>query len=254
MVGCPRFLDGTATLRRAMRHALPTADHRARLTERAGVITPRSLHTSNGQELLAAVTACRDPGRGAHLRCPRVMRRTRPTLLLALAGLAAAPPAHAHFNLMKPQSWANQDPDGNPQKSPPCGNENAVETRAVNEYKVGDTIDITIRETTARPGDPDAEVVPGTTDCGSLAIKTNPTLPLLADGLLVHTRAFSGPQTVKVALPAGMLCDHCVLQVVEFMAEHGAPCFYHHCANIKICLLYTSDAADERSSVDLGGR
>ena len=24
--------------------------------------------------------------------------------------------------------------------------------------------------------------------------------------------------------------------------------------NIKICLLYTSDAADERSSVDLGGR
>ncbi|HZJ65076.1 MAG TPA: SCE4755 family polysaccharide monooxygenase-like protein [Kofleriaceae bacterium] len=177
------------------------------------------------------------------------MRRTRPTLLLALAGLAAAPPAHAHFNLMKPQSWANQDPDGNPQKSPPCGNENAVETRAVNEYKVGDTIDITIRETTAHPGhyrvflasdqaslpgDPDAEVVPGTTDCGSLAIKTNPTLPLLADGLLVHTRAFSGPQTVKVALPAGMLCDHCVLQVVEFMAEHGAPCFYHHCANIKI--------------------
>src|SRR5678815_2808319 len=197
MVGCPRFLDGTATLRRAMRHALPTADHRARLTERAGVITPRSLHTSNGQELLAAVTACRDPGRGAHLRCPRVMRRTRPTLLLALAGLAAAPPAHAHFNLMKPQSWANQDPDGNPQKSPPCGNENAVETRAVNEYKVGDTIDITIRETTAHPGhyrvflasdqaslpgDPDAEVVPGTTDCGSLAIRTNPTLPLQAVG------------------------------------------------------------------------
>ena len=25
-------------------------------------------------------------------------------------------------------------------------------------------------------------------------------------------------------------------------------------SNIKICLLYTSDAADERSSVDLGGR
>ena len=36
--------------------------------------------------------------------------------------------------------------------------------------------------------------------------------------------------------------------------------FAHHCpeeffiAFIKICLLYTSDAADERSSVDLGGR
>jgi hypothetical protein len=31
-----------------------------------------------------------------------------------------------------------------------------------------------------------------------------------------------------------MTCDHCVLQIVEFMANHGAPCFYHHCANIKI--------------------
>jgi uncharacterized protein (TIGR03382 family) len=178
------------------------------------------------------------------------MPRARPALLLlVLAGLAAAPPARAHFNLVKPASWANQDSDGDPQKSPPCGNEFAVETGIVNEYKVGDTIDITIRETIPHPGhyrvslardqaslpdDPDSEVVPGPTDCGSLAIKTNPTLPLLADGLLVHTRAFSGPQTMKVTLPAGMLCDHCVLQIVEFMSDHGAPCFYHHCANIKI--------------------
>jgi MYXO-CTERM domain-containing protein len=25
-----------------------------------------------------------------------------------------------------------------------------------------------------------------------------------------------------------------VLQVVEFMSNHGAPCFYHHCADITI--------------------
>jgi uncharacterized protein (TIGR03382 family) len=31
-----------------------------------------------------------------------------------------------------------------------------------------------------------------------------------------------------------------VLQVVEFMSSHGAPCFYHHCANIKI----TTNGAD----------
>jgi len=194
--------------------------------------------------------------------------RLAPALpLLVLAGLAAAPPAHAHFNLAKPTSWANQDVDGNPQKSPPCGNENAVESGVINEYKVGDTIDITIRETTPHPGhyrvflardqaslpdDPDAEVQPGTTDCGSLAIKTSPTLPLLADGLLVHTRAFSGPQTMKVTLPAGMMCERCVLQVVEFMSSHPAPCFYHHCANVKISAS-GADAGIPGPGVDGGG-
>jgi hypothetical protein len=193
------------------------------------------------------------------------MRRARPALpLLVLAGLAIAPPAHAHFNLVKPASWANQDSGGNPQKSPPCGNEGAVETGAVTEYKVGDTIDITIRETTPHPGhyrvflardqaslpdDADAEVVPGTSDCGSLAIKANPTLPLLADGLLVHTRAFTGPQTMQVTLPAGMLCERCVLQVVEFMSSHPASCFYHHCANIKI----TATGADAGAPGGDGG-
>jgi hypothetical protein len=29
-------------------------------------------------------------------------------------------------------------------------------------------------------------------------------------------------------------CDHCTLQVIEFMSQHGAPCFYHHCADISI--------------------
>ena len=32
------------------------------------------------------------------------------------------------------------------------------------------------------------------------------------------------------------------------------PLLTQACASLKACLLYTSDAADERSSVDLGGR
>ena len=44
--------------------------------------------------------------------------------------------------------------------------------------------------------------------------------------------------------------------------EHGAVADGHHIAALQrslaevlgVCLLYTSDAADERSSVDLGGR
>ena len=175
-----------------------------------------------------------------------------PKLPLVLACLIAASPAYAHFVLMQPSSWAKLDSGGNPQKSPPCGNEGTpVPTGTVIEYKAGDTIPITIEETTFHPGhyrvslakdqaslpdDPDGDVVPGTMDCGTLAINSNPTLPLLADGVLVHTKAFgaTSPQTAMVKLPAGFTCDSCVLQVVEFMSNHGAPCFYHHCSNIKI--------------------
>ena len=43
--------------------------------------------------------------------------------------------------------------------------------------------------------------------------------------------------------------------VAELIAGGAAPgCQLLVAKNGKICLLYTSDAADERSSVDLGGR
>src|SRR5262249_42598046 len=70
--------------------------------------------------------------------------------------------------------------------------------------------------------------------CGSTVIDPNPMLPLLADGLFVHTHAFTGPQTAKIQLPPGYTCKNCTLQVMEFMSQHGAPCFYHHCANVSI--------------------
>ena len=175
---------------------------------------------------------------------------TRTTKLFAvLACLSAATPAYAHFVLMQPTNWANQDSYGLPERTAPCGNEGTpVATNAVTEYKVGDTVTIQINEVVPHPGHyfvslaadqaslpKDPTVTPvGTDPCGSLPIVANPVLPLLADGLLVHTSAFTAPQTTQVTLPAGMTCDHCVLQVVEFMSNHGAPCFYHHCANIKI--------------------
>ena len=181
------------------------------------------------------------------------MSRTTP-LLITLACLGAARPAYAHFKLTTPANWTAQQTDGSPQKTGPCGNEGSPsDAGAVTEYKVGATISIAIDETVfhqghyrvslaadqaSLPKDPDSNVVPttpGAQNCASLAINPAPALPLLADGLLVHSTAFRTPQTMQVTLPAGMLCDHCVLQVVEFMAGgHGAPCFYHHCANIKI--------------------
>lgn len=96
------------------------------------------------------------------------------------------------------------------------------------------------------PADP--TVTPGSTPCGSTEIVAAPTLPLLADGLLVHDAPFPRPQTVQVQLPAGFTCTNCTLQVTEFMSNHGLNvpgwCFYHHCANLTI----TADAPDAGAS------
>ena len=68
---------------------------------------------------------------------------------------------------------------------------------------------------------------------------------MLADGLFVHTMSFNGvQQTAQVQLPPGMTCTHCVLQVIEFMGDHGlntpGGCFYHHCSIVDI----TADGPD----------
>jgi MYXO-CTERM domain-containing protein len=59
--------------------------------------------------------------------------------------------------------------------------------------------------------------------------------------MLEHTSAFSGPQSFTVTLPSNVSCPGgagdgsiCTLQVIEYMSNHGAPCFYHHCADITI--------------------
>lgn len=171
--------------------------------------------------------------------------------LVFASALLVASPAYAHFKLNQPANWSAQSSDGSPQKTAPCGNEGAAaDAGMVTEYKVGSMITIAVDETVPHPGhyrvsiaadqaslpaDPDGDVKADmTSQCGSLAISASPAMPLIGDGLIAHTNNRTGPQTMQVKLPDGMLCDKCVLQVVEFMSNHGAPCFYHHCANIKI--------------------
>lgn len=78
----------------------------------------------------------------------------------------------------------------------------------------------------------------GNTPCGTTVIEPNPTFPLLADGQLVHTQALSGVQHITVTIPTNVTCEHCVLQVVEFMSAHAlnnpGGCFCHHCATINV--------------------
>ena len=174
---------------------------------------------------------------------------------LAAVIVVAGGDARAHFRLLEPACFSEQDSVGVPLKSPPCGQDDpaapVVLTGAVTHYAAGDVITVTIDERITHPGHyriaiaPDMASLPadppvtaGASPCGATVIDPTPTLPLLADGVLVHTARFDGPQTVEIPLPAGFECDECVLQVVEFMSNHGlnnpGGCFYHHCAVVSV--------------------
>jgi len=182
---------------------------------------------------------------------------TRTTMLVTcLATLGLAATAHAHFKLNTPAAYSQQNSYGDPQKSAPCGQADPgnalVPTNAVTAVQSGSMLTISITETIPHPGFyrvaiaqdmaglPADPTPPGdVTPCDKLTPTANPTLPLLADGLLKHTSPFSNTtQTMQVPIPAGMTCTNCVLQVVQYMSNHGlnnpGGCFYHHCAMVNI--------------------
>ena len=90
----------------------------------------------------------------------------------------------------------------------------------------------------------DPAVVMKGTQSVSAAIMNPPVAPVLADGVFAHTAPLAGMQTIDVMIP-NVACPKCALQVIEFMAEHGAPFFYHHCAELEV-------TADGASSPDAG--
>jgi len=196
------------------------------------------------------------------------MRRVHIAAIAGAAVALAPAAADAHFVLQQPASWAEQDPQGQPQKTAPCGQADpqvaAVPTGAVTAFQAGQTITVSVDEVTFHPGhyrvvlsttgqgglpaDPET-TLPGT--CMALDVQDPPVYPVLADGMLPHTDPFVGPQSFQVTLPRDVTCTGCTLQVLEFMqADVGGSgnCFYHHCANISIA---PADAAD--AGVEGGG-
>jgi MYXO-CTERM domain-containing protein len=174
--------------------------------------------------------------------------------LFAAAVSVGAAPASAHFVLQTPAATMAQDGLGSPQKMAPCGDDGTgVPSGMVTAYQAGQTITITVDEKIYHPGHyrisigkngpgdipVEPTVTPGAnTPCGTAPIDANPTFPVLADGVFAHTAPFNGPQTITVTLPPDVTCDHCTLQVLEFMSNHPlnnpGGCYYHHCANISI--------------------
>src|SRR6185436_10716124 len=71
-------------------------------------------------------------------------------------------------------------------------------------------------------------------DCSSRQV-LDAVLPVLVDGALPHLQSqpLPGDQPIAVKIP-NQNCTGCMLQVVEFMTPHAAPCFYYHCARVNV--------------------
>jgi hypothetical protein len=173
--------------------------------------------------------------------------------------LTTNPPAvDAHFKLLEPASWLIEDARGDPQKTGPCGGANAdwgKPSYIIGKAMGGQRLHIKVQETIYHPGhyrialavnsrtelplDPEATTID--TERGprsvSAKIQDPPRVPVLADGLWVHTGKVDTRWETDVPLP-NINCKNCTLQIVQFMADHGVNnpgnFTYHHCADLQI--------------------
>src|ERR1700691_4951522 len=186
------------------------------------------------------------------------MKLPRIWLPVAAALAILAPFADAHFRLLEPQGWLVENNLGDPQKLGPCGGtstDSGMPTNAIARLKGGQMLHIKVEEEIFHPGPypvplavnsrdelpPDPAVTTRDTDKGpwsvSSPIASQPKIPVLADGLFVHTTRATTPFETDVQLP-NIHCEKCTLQIVQFMTEHGynhdGGYFYHHCAVLQI--------------------
>jgi hypothetical protein len=173
--------------------------------------------------------------------------------------LTAIPTAvHAHFKLLEPASWIVEDAKGDPQKSGPCGGNNAdwgKPSYVIGKATGGGKIHLKVLETVYHPGHyrvalavnspnelpPDPEAATMDTENGPRSVSAkiqNPVqMPVLVDGLWVHTAKVDTPWEADIELP-NINCKKCTLQIVQFMAEHRVNnpgnFTYHHCAAVQI--------------------
>ena len=188
------------------------------------------------------------------------MRLRHAAALCAGVFVLAAPVAgSAHFILEQPASWLQENVLGDPQKMGPCGGATAnpgTPTGAVTAVTGGDLLHLKIKETIYHPGffrvalsvldrselpaDPEDVTKEGPRGPISVSGKVdpNPKPPVLLDGLWMHhDKQFGKEYETDLKLP-NINCDHCSLQIIQFMEEHGVNTdgrfTYHHCADLKI--------------------
>jgi hypothetical protein len=173
--------------------------------------------------------------------------------------LAAPVVGSAHFILMQPKSWIEENQFGDPQKLGPCGGTTAnagTPTAFVTPVVGGAMLHLHVKETIHHPGhfrvalsvldrselpaDPDDVTKDGPRGPISVSAKIDPSPkpPVLVDGIWEHhARQPAQEFETDVKIP-NINCDHCSLQVIQFMEEHGVNTdgrfTYHHCADLKV--------------------
>ena len=186
------------------------------------------------------------------------------------AVLALPAVTSAHFILMQPASAIVENQLGDPQKLGPCGGTSkdaGTPTNAVTEVKGGEMLHLHVKETIYHPGhirialsvldraelpaDPEDVTKDGPRGPISVSAKIdpNPKPPVLVDGLWEHHERKPAEEfETDVKIP-NINCDHCSLQVIQFMEQHGinpdGRFTYHHCADLKV-------TANPKLPVDMG--
>jgi hypothetical protein len=184
--------------------------------------------------------------------------------VVVAASLSSA--ADAHFVLVQPAASLIQNRLGDPQKIGPCGGVSAnpgrgtpanpgVPSGAVTNVKGGTELPLMVQESIFHPGHyrvalartmaqlpKDPEVTVTQTEKGprsqSAVIQNPPVPPVLLDGIFMHTERPTQNFESVIPIP-NINCPSCVLQVIEFMADHPGIAVdgghsYHHCAVLNI--------------------
>jgi hypothetical protein len=187
-------------------------------------------------------------------------------LLAAIVAIGFASRMDAHFVLISPAASLVQDRLGDPQKIAPCGGVSAnpargsaanpgVPSGAVTSVKGGTNLPLLVQESVFHPGHyrvalartaaqlpPDPVVTTAQTPRGmrsqSAVIQNPPVPPVLLDGIFAHTERPTQNFEGQIPIP-NINCQNCVLQVIEFMADHPGVAVdgghsYHHCAILNI--------------------
>ena len=190
----------------------------------------------------------------------------RPVLIAAIAITSLSAVADAHFVLISPAASLVQNRLGDPQKIGPCGGVSAnpgrgsaanpgVPSGAVTNVKGGTDLPLMVQESIFHPGHyrvalartaaqlpPDPQVTVKETEKGprsAVAVIQNPPVaPVILDGLFAHTERPTQNFEAMIPIP-NITCQNCVLQVIEFMADHPGIAVdgghsYHHCAVVNI--------------------
>ena len=174
--------------------------------------------------------------------------------------------AQAHFVLIQPAASLVQNRLGDPQKIGPCGGVSAnpgrgtpanpgVPSGAITNVKGGSDLPLLVHESIYHPGhyrvalartmaqlpkDPDVTMTQ--TEKGarssSAVIQNPPAPPVLLDGIFAHNERPTQNFEAMIPIP-NITCPNCVLQVIEFMADHPGIAVdgghsYHHCAILNI--------------------